>query len=210
LTITVEDTKEGQLFESEVWRGLHKVTGVVRVPANMQLRIGSPFLGKDMNVEFHSGVGSGNMQGIQVDPQGTLLVDNGENKVNFTKYSEQHDNWGTVIVQNGGSATIKNALFEYADRALTVLGGAAVNIFNSMFRLNLTGVHVFEGSTVTINNSIFTGNTVYGVKEERNASPTLINNRLFSNFRDYYCWDLGLLSSSGINAKAGNSGNQGE
>lgn len=210
LPILVRDTQVGELYVSEVWRGEHTITGYVIVPSMMKLQIGSPALNSDMTVEMAGGVGAGYMQGIRIKTGAELNIDNAGNKVFFTERLEQGRGWGTIFVENGGKATIRDSVFKYADRAVTATGSSKVDISGCLFQLNKTGLHVFGGSAVTVSDSVFDGNTVYGIKEEKNATPKLTGNRIFDNSRDYYSWNLGLLTIDGINNLTGNSKNVGE
>ncbi len=219
--VNVKDTQQGELFMSEVWRGLHTITGVVVVTSGKTLTIGSAALNSDMTVQSSGGVGAGYMQGIKVQSGAELIVNNDGKTVSFTDTpdatTEAHRGWGTVYIDNGGKATISDSVFEYADRALTAVSGSFVDIDKSIFNKNKIGLHIFGRSTVTVNNSTISDNTVYGVKEEKgtapivseNRIPKLNGNRIFNNFRDYYSYDLGLISFDKLNATP-NSGNQGE
>lgn len=210
LDVTVRDTQEGELFTSEVWRGAHTLTGTVVVPSGMTLTVGSSAMETDMVVSSIGGPGAGYNQGIHVMNGGVLTVDADENTVVFTKTEGQEQGWGTLFIDTGATATISESVIEYADRGVTANEGSSVSITGSTIRQNNIGVHVLGGSSVTILNSSIIENAVYGVKEERNATPVLRANSIFENLRDYYEWDLGPITVDVINLKPNCRDNRGE
>lgn len=210
IDITVRDTQEGELFTSEVWRGAHTLTGVVVVPAGMNLTIGSEVMDSDLSVTSVGGPGVGYSQGIRVLSGGSLTVDNNGYTVTFSKTGDQKQGWGTLFIDTGANATINDAIIEFADRGVTANEGSSVRITDSVIRQNGIGVHVMGGSDVTIENSEIIANTIYGVKEEHDATPVLRLNSIFGNLRDYYEWSLGPITINEINSKPNCRDNRGE
>lgn len=210
LGVTVKDTQEGELYVPEIWRGPHTLTGVVVVPSGCSLRIGSPSLAVNTTVTATGGSGSGYGQGISVAGGGAIVVDNGDSTVTFGRATDQEQGWGTILLGRGATASITNAIIEYADRGLTVDSGATLTLSKSTLRNNGIGLHLFSGSNVSVDNTVISGNTTYGVKEEHEASPALRSNRIFKNFRDYYAWDLGPITIDDVNKRQNCGNNRGE
>jgi len=200
--ITVQDTQEGTLYESEVWHGDHTVPGVVIVPQGMSLTIASG------TVSFEGDLAAGYGQGITV--AGDLQITGG---VALQAASGQSEGWGSVVVE--GTATIGSGsgeavVIEGADRGVAAADGATLALVNTRLVNNLTGIQVVGTRSVTITGCSITGNSVYGVKEDSGGRPVLIGTTIGGNFRDYYQWDGGLLTIDQINELGTNSGNKGE
>lgn len=198
LPVTVQDTQEGTLYESEIWHGDHLISGIVEVPTGLQLT-----LEPSITVQFKGGIGAGYRQGMVIN--GAFMV--GDATV-FKKADGQTEGWNTIKI--AGSATIGTAQIQDADRALTVAPGARVSLSGTTVTGNLTGIHLVGSSQTTLTNCHITNNSLFGVKEDAQARPTLIGTVFTNNFRNYYQWDGGVLSIAEINALPTNTGNQGE
>jgi len=203
ISVTVQDTQEGMLYEPEHWNGDHTVTGVVVVPQDSYLHI-LP----NATVSFQGDLGAGYGQGILVN--GTLTIDGG---VTLQALAGQSQGWGTILVEgnaivnaDGGSkVTIRDA-----ERGIAADSTAKVQLTNTTLANNLTGIQVLKNATVTMTGCNITENTVYGVKEEEGGRPTVTGTMIKDNLRNYYQWDGGLININQINALGNNTGNQGE
>jgi hypothetical protein len=211
IPVTVQDTQEGELWGPEVWRGAHTVVGVVVVPTGLNLHIATNATVPTETVSFEGDSASGYAQGITVN--GTLTIDGG---VTLQAASGQTQGWSTILVTNGGTATIGSATgsvttIENADRGVAVDSSAgAVSLTNVTLTNNVTGLQVLGTTKVSVTGCTITGNTVYGIKEDAGGRPTVDNTAFTGNFRSYYQWDGGVISIDQLNKLTGNSGNQGE
>jgi hypothetical protein len=209
LQVTVQDTQEGALWESEIWHGDHTVLGVVMVPQGMNLHIATTAAEPTETVSFQGDLGSGFMQGITVN--GNLTIDGG---VTLQAVSGQSQGWGAIVVE--GSATIGSSggsavTIQNADRAVAV-DSSATNVYlaNATLSGNATALQVLGTTGVTVTGCTITGNTLYGIKEDAGGRPTVQGSIIKGNFRNYYQYDSGLITITQINALGVNSGNQGE
>jgi len=205
IPVTVQDTQEGELWMSELWRGDHTIIGEVVIPSGMSLAVAA-----GNTLSFKGSVGSGYSQGIRVRAGGSLAIDGG---VTLAAQAGQERGWGAIIVE--GSAAIGSTSGEItslrdADRAIAVDSGASLTLANVLLSGNSIGLHVVGTHNVTIDGSKIIDNALYGVKEDAGGRPTLRTTTIHGNFRNYYQWDGGLLSIDQVNGLGQNSGNQGE
>jgi hypothetical protein len=203
IEVTVRDTQQGMLYESEIWRGDHVVVGKLIVPEGMSLRI----MG-DQTVSFLGDFGAGSSQGILV--QGDLIVDG---SVKLCAADEQARRWDTIMVQ--GRAAIGNESGGWveirdAERGVTAAPGSSVRLVRTRLRGNETGLHVVGTGEVAVEGCEIVGNALYGIKEDAGGRPEVRDTTLRDNLRNYYSWDDGILSIGRLNERPNNRGNQGE
>jgi hypothetical protein len=203
IQVTVMDTRQGELYESETWRGDHTIVGKVIVPTGMDLRIASGAI-----VSFQGDIGAGYRQGILV--KGGLEIGGGST---LRAADGQVKRWDAILVEGtaaigdlGGSPTdIRDA-----ERAVAAAPGSNVSLRNVRLTADETGLHVVGAASVVVDGCEITGNALYGIKEDAGGRPAVRNTAIRGNSRNYYKWDGGLLTIGQVNAIAGNSGNQGE
>jgi hypothetical protein len=198
LGVTVLDTQEGRLYESEVWKGDHKVLGVVEVPSGMSLTIA----GTD-GVTMQGSLGAGYAQGFNI--KGSLMVGDG---VTFKKLGSQTSGWGTILVS--GTASFGHSTIQDADRGITAVSTGMVVIQGTKLLGNVTALHVVGSPNVQVDGAEIRGNSLYGIKEEQGGRPKVTNSTILGNFRNYYSFDRSLLGIAEINALENNQGNTGE
>ena len=204
LDVVVQDTKDGPLYENEVWNGPHEITGNVIVPASLSLTIGTRSDASTV-VTFTGGLAAGLGQGLTVE--GQMAVGSETIPVAFgpdpTNPSATGEPWGTILIT--GSATIANTLITGADRGVTVGAGSSVSLVHSQLTGNDIGLHVF--GLATVSGSTITNNSGYGVKEDGGGRPVMTDNGFSGNGVDYYREGVTLFSLSKLNQLPGNSGN---
>lgn len=200
MPVVVVDTREGELYEDEVWRGSHQVTGIVEVPNGKTLTLAG-----SQTISFLGSIGSGYLQGIQVAAGGNLNIASGSV---FQKGSTQVQGWGTIKVL--GTAVFTGAEVRDADRGITCIAGSTVTLTGVNCHDNVTGLQVLGNAVVHVTNSDIQHNSLFGIKEDGGGRPTLTGTTIKNNFRNYYQWDAGLLGIGAINSLGLNSGNQGE
>jgi hypothetical protein len=217
LKIYVIDTRIGRLLVNEEWRGDHTLIGEVIIPSGKTLILNSDYPGviitpNTLTISSAGGIGAGYQQGITVQSGGTLSTQ-GTHNIVFDTVSGQKQTWGSIYVDGGGNATLGNCLIKNAERGIVAVSSATTTINTCVFTSNVIGLHLFGGSIVTITDSTINDNKVYGVKEEQGATPVLKSNKIFSNLRDYYSYNKGLLTVSEVNSNnienTGNTGNTG-
>jgi hypothetical protein len=204
-TVSVIDTREGALFADETWIGPHEIVGTVIVPAGRTLNI-EPGFGQTMQVLCNMDIITQNPVGIRVDQNGALKISQLGGTVTIDKMAGKTGNWDTVRI--AGAARIGNTItggsveIRQAERALTIAPTGDLILSSAKLHDNLIGVHVVGATAVvTMSDTEIYANTEYGIKEDAHSSPSIGDNvSIQDNFRNYYDWEKGLLTSAELNS----------
>lgn len=200
--IKVENTQQGSLYRDETWSGEHLIMGDVIVPEDRILTI---LPGTKVLIDGIPGVSGYNHQ---ILIQGKLIIgkkDGSSNEaVNIQLVDDGTGNWQGIHVE--GVADLTNVVIEDALRALTVAKAGEVKLIDGSIMNNVIGVHTC-GTRPTIENTLFINNSRYGIKEDQDGRPIVINCTFNNNWIDYYHQKLSRITMDELNNLEGNSGN---
>lgn len=200
--IKVENTQQGSLYRDETWSGEHSIMGDVIVPEDRILTI---LPGTKVLIDGIPGVSGYNHQ---ILIQGKLIIgkkDGSSNEaVNIQLVDDGTGNWQGIHVE--GVADLTNVVIEDALRALTVAKAGEVKLIDGSIMNNVIGVHTC-GTRPTIENTLFINNSRYGIKEDQDGRPIVINCTFNNNWIDYYHQKLSQITMDELNNLEGNSGN---
>ena len=156
----------------EVWSGDMELRNTVIVPAGVTLYIEA---GANIVVPVEKALiinGSLKIMGTE------------EERVHFNSNSQK--NWhGIKINPQSEEIDLQYAIIENALRGIAFIecGGKVDNL---IFRNNQHGIHLYQAYP-EISNSRFVDNAFFGIKEDGDCSPILIDNVFFNNrVGDYY------------------------
>ncbi|HEX3046899.1 MAG TPA: Ig-like domain-containing protein [Bacillota bacterium] len=176
-TITVTNTFAGELKLDEDWEGTIVITGNIVVPQGVTLRIKA-----GTRIDFTSN--------YQIKVSGKIIVlGTPENPVIIGNEIAWN---GIRLEQAVAGSIIQNTTIENASVGLVIYRSQAL-VEGSSFTNNGIGIHIL-GCAPTLRNCIFEGNTVYGVKEDDSASPTVSGCSFSNNTIDYYDDQRGIIS----------------
>ena len=218
IPVQVVDSRYGTLYGNETWVGRHVLLGTVVIPDGMTLTIGDGREIEGTDVLCCGGADMNPLSGIRVKGGGKLVINNGSKQVVVTEMentvtdgyqavSAMKYGWGCICLENGADAAVKHAIITYAEQGLEVCPGASVTIKESTLSGNRTGLHLFGGASAVMNDCKVMGNSVYGVKEDRNSTGGKVNitidavTVISGNEADYYVWDTGVLKAEEIDDK---------
>jgi hypothetical protein len=197
--VRVNNTQEGTLYVDEVWSGIHNITGPVIVPSGINLTIAP-----DTEIFCKGGV-----PGTDLEPA-EIIIENGaflvhEGNAGYKLLEGSAVSWNGILLK--GTGNFEGIEIAGARRGLTVTSSAVLDeINNCLFINNITGLHLLK-SGIFVRGSEFTGNKYYGVKEDNNASPTMLNSVFSGNGIHYYDSELTVIDMDTLNGLGGNSGN---
>jgi hypothetical protein len=195
--VKVRNTSRGTLYMDETWRGVHRISGQVIVPAGVTLTI-EP--GAEVIIDGIPGETS-NHHSLII--KGALKVGSGTH-FHSVNGSPTYG-WKGISIE--GKAFFEGMTIEDAQRGLIITGMADVTVINCVFEDNYIGIHVC-GGIITIQNSTFIQNLWYGIKEDLGGAPVVIDCRFEGNEMDYYDENLTEISIEQLNGMPGNRGNR--
>jgi len=124
--------------------------------------------------------------------QGTIIVNGtGDQKVIFVDEAIAEITWKGIRVEGTGNATIDNTVITRAKRGVLVNGGTAT-ITGCILKNNEVGLHVYDTvppgqlPKVSVSGCSFQDNILYGIKEDEEGRPQVINCLFSGNNIDYY------------------------
>lgn len=203
--VKVQNTQQGVLYRDEIWSDEHTIKGDVIVPEGRILTI---LPGTQVLIDGIPGVSGYNHQLLI---QGRLVVGNtdgsSDEMVNFLMAEDGMGDWQGIRVE--GRADLADLVIEDAGRAITAIKDAEVKLIDSIIMNNVIGVHVLA-TRPTIENTLFKDNRRYGIKEDQEGRPIVINCTFDANWIDYYHQKLSRITMDELNNLEGNSGNHRE
>ena len=184
ILIDITNTREGKLAMDETWSEEMNIIDTVIVPE-----------GKTLTIEEGTQVVFPEETSLLV--LGNLIVNGSlEQKVIFKEETGKWNGikaYGTMTMVNINQAVIKNA-----KRGITLdsINGIVEGYLDGVsLENNLVGIHLVNTSP-TIKECQITNNSLFGIKEDGECQPTLINNIFTNNLAgDYYDSILTELSS---------------
>lgn len=187
--IKVINSRDGTLARDEYWSGEHYITGTIVVPSGVTLT-----LAPDTHVRARSGGLYGEDQGIVIESGAHLVL---EGSAYFgTDGVEPAALWNGITFME--SHDLDSITIEKARIALLIAEGVQMTISYSSFLNNEIGLHLFS-NLITVRNCNFQHNRFYGVKEEINTNPLMLENRFGDNGFDYYDFNKSVINASEIN-----------
>ncbi|HHW13411.1 MAG TPA: PKD domain-containing protein, partial [Firmicutes bacterium] len=193
--VTVTNTHAGTLYLDETWDTPWTVTGEVIVPAGLTLTIAA-----GTEVTFQEGTG--------LTVQGRLVVAGEDGKpVTLAGATSKPGFWkGVTLSHSTAGNSLAWATLRDAQRGLAVVGSPAA-VTRVTFRGNEIGLHAYAASPA-IDASAFLDNTVYGLKEDAGADPTVTNSQFAGNRAGpYYDEVETIISVERLNELGANAGN---
>ena len=184
IKVVIGNTLEGELVLDEVWSGDMELRNTVIVPAGVTLYIEA---GANIVVPVEKALiinGSLKIMGTE------------EERVHFNSSSQK--NWhGIKINPQSEEIDLQYAVIENALRGIAFIecGGKVDNL---IFRNNQHGIHLYQAYP-EISNSRFVDNAFFGIKEDGDCSPILIDNVFLNNrVGDYYHSRRTILSGDAL------------
>lgn len=202
--VMVENSKQGRLYRDESWSGQHTINGDILVPEGLVLTI---LPGTRVLIDRLPGTGGDQPQLLV---KGELVVGNSADtsappvEIRLAEAGQGH--WEGIYIE--GRAELNHVVLEDAIRAITVVNQARVKVLAATISNNLIGLHCYQARP-TVEQTVFKNNSRYGIKEDQDGRPLVINCLFTNNGIDYYHQELSRLTIDEINSLAGNSANQG-
>jgi PKD repeat protein len=194
VTVTVLNTTEGRLYADEHWSGVQVIRGSVLIPTGLRLQTaagtlvqvsGDPLAGYDHRLTV----------------EGTLEPGDG---TRFALQEGVGSTWNGILVR--GEAHFNGVEVRDAKRGITVTASASASVRDCRLEHNQIGLHVL-GNGLSVERVRFAGNTLYAVKEDAGAEPSVRDCVFADNLYDYYDDQLTVIDVGRLNQKPGNSGN---
>ncbi|MFP4662230.1 MAG: PKD domain-containing protein, partial [Halanaerobiales bacterium] len=180
--IDITNTLEGQLAMDEIWDGPMNIIDTVIVPEGITLTIES---------------------GEVIFPENTSLLVLGTLQVNGMSENQvifraETDLWDGIKASGTASkVNIEHSLIKSAERGITldsINGSVEGNLIGVLLDDNKVGIHLVNVSPV-IKECRITNNSLFGIKEDGECEPTLVDNVFLNNqIGDYYDSILTILS----------------
>lgn len=193
--IKVTNTNSGELTMDENWYGVMEISDDIIVPQGKVLTIMA-----GTQVIF-----TGN---YQIRVLGKLVIDGTANEPVIV--GDTTTAWNGIRLEKcDPGSQVNYAVIEGASAGL-VINQSQASVLGSIFKSNNIGLHVLS-SDPAVQNSSFLENSIYGVKEDNSATPT-VTNCLFSGNKvaDYYEDQRAIINIDVLNRMNGNSGNSKE
>ncbi len=197
--VKIVNTSQGTLFTSEYWTGEHQILGTVIVPEGTGL-----YLADGTEVEVLTGE---ERRDIRLEiREGAILDHLGQAEYKLFDPALGIP-WMGLYVKGVGD--LSNISVSGAERGVTLANGLQPIISGSEFWDNDIGLHLV-GSSPEVSNCLFADNRFYGVKEDEESHPLMIENDFSGNGFDYYDLDITVMTADEINSIEGNNGNRGD
>ncbi len=190
--VTVNNSTSGSLQTDETWDGEVEITGDIIVPNNIVLTIQA-----GARIYF-----TGNY-GIKVNGK-IVIAGTAEQPVTINSAGD----WtGIRLDHSEGVSAIRYVTFKNATVGVAVFAGE-LNLDHCVFSRNRIGIHVIAAAP-RIEECEVSENTIYGIKEDDQARPTVIGCVIKGNgVADYYEDGLGIINIEQLNQLGGNQGNK--
>ena len=181
IQVEVTNTKAGSLVLDEIWSGEMKLNDTVIIPESINLTI-LP----STNIIFP--------ENKTLIVNGNLMVEGIDGQPVVFTVSSIMDRWKGIKVNPSANIFIINsATIEWAERGITLVNNNG-RLDNLYIAGNNVGIHLINSSPMIIN-SKFINNNLYGIKEDGDVNPNLLNNIFSDNgVGDYYDSKLTILS----------------
>lgn len=199
--VKVRNSSKGELLVDETWSGEHHLYGELVVPVGKKLTI---LPGTTVIIDSESGQ-TGCDYSLNIE--GTLEIQGATENVTFRSIAGTSGSWKGIYVD--GDAVIEGVTVQHAFRGITIANNANVTISNSTFKDNIVGMHLYDVQSV-IRKVSFDSNIWYGIKEDNDSRPSVIECIFKNNGIDYYHLYFTEISIEQLNDIEGNFGNQKE
>lgn len=190
--VTVTNTATGELTMDEDWEGEASISGDIKVPRGITLRI-KPGTKMDFNGKY------------KIIVNGKMIIEGtAENPVIIGANTTTWD--GIRFLNAEPGSWIRDAEIHLATAGV-VVSESDLTIENCLFKGNRIGLHILK-SAPTVKKCTFEANLIYGVKEDDQATPTLKDCWFINNLTvDYYEGELGIIDVERLNELGQNERN---
>lgn len=187
--VVVRNTSAGILQADEHWSGTHRLTGPVIVPDGITLTISD-------------GISILAVVDETTSETPALIIESGASIVHQGNAEYRLENQASDKLWDGleihSNTDLNNISVSGATRGIALVGSMSPSIAELTLSDNLIGLHLFEASPY-VSDCTFEDNIHYGVKEDQNALPVMVDNVFIDNGYDYYHEGGILLDAEGIN-----------